>query len=238
MSLTTTPCSNSADSYPSLTYADAYFAKRYPSSAWDAKTDEQKELILRNATIDIDRYFRSCGCNPLLERETRQALIWPWQGCGYEFYLSVDEGSATTATFDWLEDGYFASSYFIGGSLLVFDADDEAPEFELTDISAFDRSTGQITFTALTAALGSSDSVYVMVPVPEWLKQATCEQAYFSIEDKHTDAGNDFQSGVKSKGYKDSRKEYRNSVDGEWLSRATYKLIRPYIPKECGLERG
>jgi len=92
MALVTTPGSASADSYVSLDEADAYFAARFGSDAWNDLSEADQEKALRQATRELDRsrfrgqkrthaqalefprYYRAqCSTAPLIPLEVQSA---------------------------------------------------------------------------------------------------------------------------------------------------------------------
>ena len=233
MALVVTPGASNADSYISVTDAATYFGKRHVSSAWDdLATTAAKEKVLKNATAHIDRLLRLYDTPAVI---LDQALAWPWDG--WQLSISADSGSSTTELIDsYLKNSHWPNDYFNGGSVWVKDANDAAPEFEVRAVTDFVRSTGTLTCAAFSAALESGDNCRLFPPVPAWLKSATCEQAYFILEDVGTDQ-NDFQT-VENRSAEGGSVTYKRRPVGEWLCRACYMSLKPYLPKNLGVERG
>jgi hypothetical protein len=67
-----------ANSYATLAEADTYFESKAYSSAWDAKTDAEKNTLLVDATRMIDYLFDFNGT--ITNTSPRQALKWPRTG--------------------------------------------------------------------------------------------------------------------------------------------------------------
>jgi hypothetical protein len=67
------------DCYLTLVEADAYFAKRLDTDAWDALADADKEIALKAATHIIDNKYSFLGQSV----SPSQALAWPREGVVY-----------------------------------------------------------------------------------------------------------------------------------------------------------
>ncbi len=240
MSITTTPGSSAADSFVNVADATTFFAALQVAGAWGNLTEVgDKEKVLKNATTDIGRAMAEHIQNVVV---IGQALIWPnwWSDSQGEFVLSLapDSGTTTGFTCETLANADYPDDYFAGGSVFVKDADDGAPEYELRAVSAFVRSTGTITTAAFTAALANGDTVYLIRPVPRWLKDATCYQALFLLRELRTETGSDHQAGVSSRSDGQGSVSYRDGAEADWLCRETYKLIQPHLPMTVEAGRG
>jgi len=240
MALTTTPGSSAANCYVSLANADTFFGNLRVAEAWDGLSDPNKEIALKNATADVDRFMREhVECRVMID----QARVWPfwWEDGEGEFALSLSPDSGTTEGFTStsLANADWPDEYLNGGSVFVLDADDEAPEFELQAISGFTRSTGAIKTAAFTAELANGDTVYLIRPVPKWLKDATCYQALFLLTDKTTERSADRQAGITSRSSpRAGSVSLKDDAPADWLCREAYKLIEPHMPMNVEVGRG
>ena len=234
MALVTTPASASADSYATIAFADVYL-DRLADGNWAAKSDPNKEKLLKQSTQDLDRWLRQHATDEVL---IGQALSWPWMG--EEIQTSAEDGSTTTAIIAAvLQLAAYPDDHFNSGSLFIQDtADDAAPEFELNAISDFVRSTGTLTTAAFTATVDSGDGIWIFPPVPTWLQQAVCEQAMFLNEDDQSRSGNDIQAGISQRSSQGGNITYKPHAQAQWLSAAAANLVLPYLPREPGVSRG
>lgn len=208
LTLNAVPGDKSANSYVTLAAAASYFEGRYPSTAWDddgkdARSDASKNVLLVNATRDINGMlaeWRVPYFNGRLE-DYQQALTWPWYGGALNWSGTADSGTTTTLADTDIDDRYAANdARIVGGSVLIYDTtDDAAPKLELSQVTAYDPATSAFTFGALTAAVGSGDSYKFVGPVPSWLVEAVCEQAYYLAGQRGVEM-NDWRRGVASKG--------------------------------------
>jgi len=81
-----------ANTYVSLTEANAYFEARVSASAWTNATDDEKKVALVHACRILDSYVAWIG----YPSSTDQALEWPrafvsYEKSGFEYFVDSDE---------------------------------------------------------------------------------------------------------------------------------------------------
>lgn len=78
MTIIATPGASDANSYCDVTFADAYFATRFNSTAWTNASVPNKETALIQATIMLDSMFDWIGdIFNINGQSSGQALRWP-----------------------------------------------------------------------------------------------------------------------------------------------------------------
>jgi len=108
MAIDTTIGSATANSYPTVLEADAYFLNRFHVSFWASLPNEDKEKLLITATSLLDWYVKWAG----LKVSDTQALAWPRTGVytelGNEISSSVIPAQVKTAVFELIIASYEA----------------------------------------------------------------------------------------------------------------------------------
>lgn len=240
MALVTTPGSSSADSYQTLAGANTFFGTLQVAESWTKRTEPQREVALKNAAQEIDRYIREHISNVVVHN---QALAWPFwyhdfQG-EFAFSIAADSGSLTTIVSDNLENSTWHDDYFNTGAAFVKEANEEAPEFELRAVVDFVRQTGTVTTEEFTVAIEASDTIYLIRPAPRWLKEAQCHQALFLLTDNRTATDADMQAGISSRSNDlGGTTSYAMDSPATWLCKEAFKLLFPNIPMAVELGRG
>lgn len=175
------PTHPDANSYLTLVEANALIGNRPGVDAWTELTDDQKERLLVDATLNIDsyRFFN----RPLYEypRDYRnsQALKFPQQGC------RMANGKPSTQGTNFFTDTNLANKsdmpddYWNGGAVIITLGGGKGKTYQIADFIA---EHGHITiFGNFDPAIDSS-SYYRLVPkIPSDVKMATIEQALFLI---------------------------------------------------------
>ena len=178
MALNTVPTHPSADSYVSKAEADAILANRIGVTDWTARTDDEKEALLKLATAQIDsfRFFGEKIFKFAKNYRDEQALQFPRDN------KPTISGTADSATATSLVDAALASNtnypddFFNGWAIVIIEGTGRGQTIAITD---FVSATGALTVAAWTVQPDST-SQYLLVPkIPQKVKLAVVEQALY-----------------------------------------------------------
>lgn len=178
MAVTTTPTHPDADSYVTLAEATALLANRSDITEWAALTDDQKEALLKLATLHIDtlRFFHNEVYPVAQDYRREQNLKFPRDN---EHMPSgvVDSATSTTIVDDGLANKRnYPDDYFNGWAVVIKEGTGKGQVVKVTD---FDMATGTIT-TETFSTTPDDTSQYRLVPkILDKVKYATVEQAIY-----------------------------------------------------------
>lgn len=181
MSLETTPTHPAADSYVTLTEANTYFSNRANTTKWDNLSDDEKEVFLKRAALQIDsnRFFWAPVVHTILYYRDKQFLKWPTKR-----ELSAS-GSVDSVGSNYLIDSNLANnaSYpndiFNGGAVIITEGTGKGKTYKIDD---FDFETGKVTIDGtFRPALDTTSQYRLVEEVPDKVKNAQCEQCLYLV---------------------------------------------------------
>jgi len=189
MALTTTPCHPDADSYISLTEADAYVTNNsFSPGAWSTATNANKELALRAATKTIDKLrIKSSFLYSTQQLKFPQKTAEQLSGTG-GFTTTVITDTANLQKKqeypeDWWKYGAVRNT-----------TETSTAYWQLSEVSASSFANGTVTFATMTG-VSSSDEWTLIGKVPDDIRWATVEVAMWILDGKNVQANT---AGVKS----------------------------------------
>lgn len=232
MSLNTTPSHPQADSYVTVSEADAYLNNRTDVSNWDALSNDQKEAILKMATKQIDtlRFFNKKVVRYPVWCRDEQELQFPRTG-----------GKSRSGVVDSAGSNYFIDSaranqsnepddLWNDGAVIIIEGTGRGQTKKISD---FNSSTGKITIDENWTTNPDNTSQYKIIEkLPQKLKDAVCEQALFI-----TNGGNEksqlASQGITSYSIGDLKESFaegrldklRVSVEAKALLKGLYSVI-------------
>ena len=167
-----------ANSYLTLAEAEALMLERNDVSAWGAKSDDQKNRLLIQATSMIDTLMIS-GRNFFNTSLYQQLLRFPVVETAVDFWLTnqgtADSGSTTTLVHSALESTtLYRDDIFNGGSVLITLG---AGQWQHMTVDDFELSSGALTFTEQSTAIDATSRYALIGPLPRAFKQAVAEQS-------------------------------------------------------------
>jgi len=178
------------DSYVTLAYAEAYFTNRRNITTWSNLTTSEKEAVLKQASRDIDihnfigkKYYES------------QSMEFP-----RDDYTVVIGKCATPITTTSFRNsnlysstyGVYPTNYWQYGCVHITEA---TPLGDTRTISYSNSVNGSITVdTAFTATPTENTSFLIFEPLPKEIRDATCEQALFILDNTNIDSLQTYQT--------------------------------------------
>lgn len=178
ITIETTVCAESANSYADLTGAGEYFTGDPDfHSVWSDLDDEERSRLLIAATRCIDRARWKDQPLTVLFQPTLgldQALAFPRQGQEYRF------GKADSGSLTGLVDGtlagraFWPDDCFGGGSVFAVSGDNKGL---IRSVEGFDSATGTLTLAAFPQALTGGDQYLLIWPLERKIVSACLEQA-------------------------------------------------------------
>jgi len=236
VTLIATPGSSAANSYMAVADVTSWFEGRASENKWTDLTADQKARHAISATRQIDAVLRN-QFTPLLNVtyfNYAQALAWPWPNDGFYHSGTANSGGTTTILDTTLYSAGYPDDYFNGGSVLIYQSTDrKAPESEIKDISDFTRDvdnvTATITMEEMDVAPESGDYYVAIIPPPEWLKDAFCEQVWFVATDNKGIVDKAAQGNVS---FSDGKKNFNMARYSAWsgLCHETQAILRAWVP--------
>lgn len=181
MALTVTPTDPNADSYVSVTEADAYLVDRTDIASWTALTTAQKEQLLRMATRQIDsmRFFHTKMYHQAMDYRLEQALKFPRSN---QKSLTGVVDSATTNTIvcdDLVDEINYPNDYWNNGAIVIISGTGKGQVKLITDFVA---STGTVTISGeWTTTPDTTSNFRIIKEIPLEVKHATIEQALYIV---------------------------------------------------------
>ena len=180
MSITieTTVCAESANTYADLAGADDYFAgDNALAVAWAELSDEEKARLLISAARSIDRCrWREEALTSLFQASLglKQSLAFPRRGHEYRFG-KADSGTLTSLVDATLAGRIFwPDGCFAEGSVFMVSGENQGL---IRKIEGFDSGTGGLTLTAFPQAPGGGDQYLLLWPLDRRIVEACLEQA-------------------------------------------------------------
>ncbi len=178
VSLNTTVCSGTANSYADLTAAEDYFGGDHAlASIWTGLSDDEKGRLLISASRVIDRnQWRGMALTSLFESSLAltQALAFPRNDQEYRSGYA-DSGSLTTLVDSTLADhDYWPDDYFQEGSVLLASGSNRGL---IREIEGFISATGSLTLAAFPEAPAPGDKYFLIWPLEKRIVRACLEQA-------------------------------------------------------------
>jgi len=181
MSLNIIPTHPDADSYLSVTEADAILADRSNVSDWTALSSAQKEALLKLATKHIDtlRFFNEKVYKTAADYRREQALQFPRNDEHMPAGI-VDSATTTTLVDDALANNQaMPDDYFIGWAVVIKEGTGRGQIVQITD---FASATGTITVAAWSTQPDNTSQYRLVPKIPLKVKNAAAEQALYLVK--------------------------------------------------------
>lgn len=179
VSIIATPTHPDANSYLTVSEADAMINSRPNTQNWADLTADQKAytLILASSQIDALRFFDQKYYDNAREYRLEQALSFP-QRNSHSAKVKVNSAGENYITSQQLVDRVnMPDDYWIGGALVVTD---NTGKGQVMQISDFDMATGKVTVSEnFTTQPDTTSYVRLIHKVPDKVKWAVIEQALF-----------------------------------------------------------
>lgn len=218
-----------ADSYVTLTEADDYLLVKTKFSQWENLADDSKERLLIQATRQIDMLpFSSVPMYRMpMGYRMEQNLKFPLFTT-YNNYLtsqSFTNNSITTNTFK--NNNGTPTGMWDNGALVIREGTGRGKTYQVT---SFNADTGVIQIEGTFEAIGEDSQFHIIKEVPDEVRRATVEQAFFNL----TNTPNPYvERGVTSVRIDDVSETYARPM-GSTLNGISYSIealgyLEPFI---------
>lgn len=185
MAINQIPTDPQADSYVTVTEADNFISDRPNSSDWTNLSNSEKEARLKMATKHVDtfRFFSWPVFWDAMHYRKQQNLKFPrlissgYRGANTTSGAADSGGNDTLTDSDLADLEYMPTDYWADGAIILTEGTGKG---QTREIKSFDDSNGKIMTKTTWSTNPDSTSQYMLVfEVPEDIKNATIEQAFF-----------------------------------------------------------
>lgn len=232
MELNAIPTHPLANSYLTVEEADEMILNRQNYEGWDALTDDQKAMLLIQATAQIDSLrFRNPSLfnHPGYFRD-KQGLKFP------DASMRSATGKVDSATSNTITDASLAghsgrpNDYYKGGAVVITKGTGLGETYKIT---GFNATTGQVTIEGNFATTpDTTTNFWITQGVPSAIKFAVVEQALYLLAGGGERARMQAE-GVKSYSIGDLHETFKDGMGGGTipLSTEARAFLTPYISK-------
>lgn len=179
VTIISTPTHPDANSYLTVSEADAMISSRPNTQNWGDLSADQKAYALIMATDQINsfRFFDDKYYHNARDYRLEQSLVFP-QRKSRSAKVKVDSAESDSVTCAQLVDRInMPDNYWKDGALVV---SNNTGKGQIRQISAFDMATGKVTVSeAFTVTPDSTSYVTLIYKIPDKVKLAVVEQALF-----------------------------------------------------------
>ena len=180
LSLETTVCSSTANSYADLTGAGEYFeADSEFSGQWTALGEEDRKKLLITASRSIDRMIwigDRLSTARFGSHGLRQALAFPRSNHRYQTGLVSDGDASVVVDSGLIDRSHWPDRFFVGGAVLVSSGINQGA---IRKIVGFDSELGRLTVEPFEQALGAGDGYWLIYPLDQDVVLACLDQTAF-----------------------------------------------------------